>query len=58
VNEMEEKLKCAFSDIGAQMGDILRCIVEAEVAAQVSRIQQLQAVLNGTACGSDGTPPT
>jgi hypothetical protein len=40
------------------MGDILRCIVEAEVAAQVSRIQQLQAVLNGTACGSDGTPPT
>jgi hypothetical protein len=55
---MEEKLKCAFADIGAQMGDILRCIVEAEVAAQVTRIQQLQAVLNGTACGSDGTPPT
>lgn len=58
MNELEEKLNCLMVDIGSQVGEILRCIVEAEVAAQVSKIQQLQAVLNGTACGSDGTPPT
>jgi hypothetical protein len=54
---MEEKLKCALADVGSQVGEILRCLIESEVAAQVSRIQQLQAVLNGTACGSDALPP-
>ena len=58
MNELEDKLKCAFADIGAQVGDLVRCLIEAEVANQVSRIQQLQAVLNGATCGSDGTPPT
>ena len=57
MNEFEEKLKCAFADAGAQVGDIIRCLIESEVAAQVSRIQQLRAVLDGTACGGDATPP-
>jgi hypothetical protein len=57
VNDLEEKLKCAFSDIGAQVGDLVRCMVAAEVAAHVARIQQLQAVLNGTACSNDVNPP-
>ena len=57
MNELEEKLNCAFADVGAQIGDILRCMIEAEVAAQMARIQQLQAVLNGTACNGDATPP-
>lgn len=58
VNELDEKLKCLMADIGAQVGEVLRCIIEVEVASQVSRIQQLQAVLNGTTCGGDVLPPT
>jgi hypothetical protein len=56
MNEMEERLKCIMLDVGAQVGDILRCIIQSEVAAQVARIQQLQAVLDGTACDKDATP--
>jgi hypothetical protein len=58
VNELEEKLKCAFADIGGQMGSILHCLIQAEIASQLSRIQQLQAVLQGTTCDDDVTPPT
>jgi hypothetical protein len=58
MNDMEEKLKCAFADIGTQVGDMLRCIIQSEVAVQVSRIQQLQAVLNGTTCNDDVMPTT
>jgi hypothetical protein len=58
MNELEEKLKCAFSDIGIQVGDILRCIIQAEVAAQVQKIQQLQDILSGSSCGGDVLPPT
>ena len=57
MNELEEKLKCAFADVGSQIGEILRCIIQAEVAAQITRIQQLQDVLNGASCGGDATPP-
>jgi hypothetical protein len=58
MNELEDKLKCAFSDIGTQVGDILRCIIQAEVAAQVQKIQQLQDILTGTSCNSDVLPTT
>jgi hypothetical protein len=58
MNELEDKLKCAFSDIGIQVGDILRCIIQAEVAAQVQKIQQLQDILTGTSCNSDVLPTT
>lgn len=56
MNELEEKLQCVMIDAGAQIGDLIRCIIEAEVNAQLSKIQQLQAVLNGTACCGDATP--
>ena len=58
MNDLEEKLKCAFSDIGTQVGELLRCIIQAEVAAQVAKIQQLQDILSGSSCGGDVTPPT
>jgi hypothetical protein len=58
MNELEDKLKCAFSDIGTQVGDILRCIIQAEVAAQVQKIQQLQDILTGISCNSDVLPTT
>jgi hypothetical protein len=58
MNELEEKLQCVMVDAGAQIGEILRCIIEAEVTSQLSKIQQLQAVLNGSACCGDVTPTT
>jgi hypothetical protein len=56
MNELEEKLQCVMMDAGSQIGELIRCIIEAEVNAQLSKIQQLQAVLNGTACCGDATP--
>lgn len=56
MSELEEKLQCVMVDAGAQIGELLRCIIEAEVNAQLSKIQQLQAVLNGAACCGDVTP--
>ena len=58
MNDLEEKLQCVMMDAGSQIGDLIRCIIEAEVNAQLSKIQQLQAVLNGTACCGDVTPAT
>ena len=57
MNELEEKLTCILTDIGSQIGEVLKCIIEAEVSSQLMRIQQLQAVLNGAACGGDANPP-
>jgi hypothetical protein len=59
MNELEEKLICAFSDVGAQIGDILRCMVSQEISANLSRVQQLNAILNGNVCnGANITTPT
>ena len=58
MNELEEKLKCALADVGTQVGEILRCIIQAEVAAQVAKIQQLQDILSGSSCGGDVLPTT
>lgn len=58
MNDMEEKLKCAFADIGTQVGELIRCMIQSEVAASMAKIQQLEAVLNGTACNGDVLPTT
>jgi hypothetical protein len=58
VSEMDEKIRCLMADIGGQVGEVLRCIIQVEVASQIAHIQQLHAVLNGTACGGDVPPPT
>jgi hypothetical protein len=46
-NELQEKLECMFADMGAQIGDVLRCMIEQEVASHVARLAQLQSLLNG-----------
>jgi hypothetical protein len=46
-NELQAKLECMFADMGAQIGDVLRCMIEQEVASHVARLGQLQALLNG-----------
>lgn len=59
----KEQLECAFEGIGRQVGDLVRCLVQQEIAAKTQQIEQLQAMLNGQACipaGSvttDGEPP-
>jgi len=55
-NELQEKLDCIFADVGSQIGDILRCMVEQEVASHVSRIKQLQGILSGDICGTPNPP--
>jgi hypothetical protein len=56
-NELEEKLKCAFADVGAQLGEVIRCLVSAEIASHMARIEQLNAVLNTGICTSTPTQP-
>lgn len=58
-SQFEEKLQCIFADVGAQVGDMLRCLIQAEVASHIARVQQLQSVLNGAVCdtvSTDGKP--
>lgn len=56
-NELQDKLECMFAEIGAQMGDVLRCMIEQEVASHVARITQLNGILNGTLCDTNSTQP-
>jgi hypothetical protein len=59
----KEQLECAFEGIGRQVGELVRCMVQAEIATQTQRIEQLQALLLGQACqpsdsaATEGEPP-
>jgi hypothetical protein len=57
-NVLNEKLQCLFTDVGIQVGEILRCMVSQEISMNLSRIQQLNALLNGNDCGGNITQPT
>lgn len=58
MSEIEEKLKCVLADAGAQVGELISCMIQAEIAAQMVKIQQLQDVLTGSACNGDVMPNT
>lgn len=45
-----QQLECAFAEIGTQMGSLIRCMVDQEIAAHLARIEQLHALRNGAAC--------
>lgn len=47
---LKQQLECAFEGIGRQVGELVRCMVQSEIAGHMDRIQQLQAVLSGQAC--------
>ncbi len=55
MDTLEEKLSCAFAEVGAQVGDIIRCMIEQEIAANFTRITQLNNILNGTTCNTQDT---
>jgi hypothetical protein len=64
-NEFEEALKCAFADAGAQMGSLIRCMVDAQIAAKLQEISALNAILAVGGCTTstsieqgDVLPPT
>jgi hypothetical protein len=57
--DLNEKLQCIFANVGAQVGDILRCMVSQEISQNLNRIQQLNAILNGNDCYAGNiTQPT
>jgi hypothetical protein len=63
-NILDEKLSCFAVAIGEQIGELLHCLVQAEIASHMQRISDLQAVLNGQGCSTDSpstlenaTPP-
>jgi hypothetical protein len=47
---LEDQLSCAFADIGGQIGELIRCLIDQEIASHMGRINQLNAVLSGTVC--------
>lgn len=47
---LEEKLTCMFADVGTQIGDVIRCMVEQEIASHAARIQQLNQILADEVC--------
>ena len=58
MSELEEKLKCAFADVGAQIGELIKCMVATEIAAHQARVNQLQSVLDGTICQESNEFPS
>jgi hypothetical protein len=48
--ELKYQLECAFQAVGQNIGEMVRCMVQAEIATHMARIQQLQSVLSGTTC--------
>jgi hypothetical protein len=63
-NILDEKLACFATAIGEQIGELLHCMVQAEIASHMQRISDLQAVLNGQTCNDststsleNATPP-
>lgn len=56
-NILDEKLRCLTEAIATELGEILRCMVEQQIAAKQAEIDQrvtelrgLELLLNGTAC--------
>jgi hypothetical protein len=60
---LDKKLECAFAGIGAEVGKLVRCLIQQELATHVARIEQLNAILTGGACAptasnsNDGESP-
>jgi hypothetical protein len=57
---LEEKLDCLVDVMGKQIGDVLRCIIQAEMQSHIARIEQLQAALDGVNCKKEilGSDPS
>lgn len=56
-NELDEKLHCLTVAIAEELGTILRCMVEQQIAAKQAEIDQrimelrtLELLISGTAC--------
>jgi hypothetical protein len=46
----KDELECAFEGIGRQVGELVRCMVQTEIAAKTQQIEQLQLLLLGQRC--------
>jgi hypothetical protein len=45
-SDLEEKLNCVFADVGTQIGDLVRLLVENEIKAHMQRIEDLKKVIS------------
>ena len=56
--ELQEQFNCMFADIGAQIGDVLRCMIEQEISLHMTKITQLQGILGGSCTNGDNQTPS
>lgn len=54
-NDLDEKLDCLVAGQAKVIGELLRCLLESELAAALSRVKHLQAILSGSLCAPPGT---
>jgi hypothetical protein len=47
---LAEQLECAFAGIGHEVGTLVRCMVQQELAVHLQRIEQLQSLLTNGTC--------
>lgn len=48
--DFQEALNCAFAEAGVHIGEMLRCMLEQELASHFSRITQINSILQGDTC--------
>jgi hypothetical protein len=50
IESFNNKLECAFAGIGEEVGKLVRCLVQQEIASHTLRIEQLATILTGSIC--------
>lgn len=50
--QLDETLRCIAAEFGSQIGEVLRCLVDQQIAAHLSQAQALQGFLETGACSS------
>jgi len=54
-NLLDEKFQCLATTLGEAMGEMISCLVEAQIAAKMQEIEQLRAVLATGGCTTQST---
>jgi predicted nuclease of predicted toxin-antitoxin system len=54
-NLLDEKFQCLAITLGDVVGEMISCLVEAQIAAKLQEIEQLRAVLATGGCTTQST---
>jgi hypothetical protein len=49
-NDLQDTLNCAFAEVGSQVGELIRCMIEQEIDSHFRRITQLNSILSSDTC--------